>query len=359
MPDLDVVYPSPVATELLLMRNLMSFQEHSIIGKGEFYKKGHNVKSWRHRAWVINDFSNVRDEPSKRDGKLRYFKPQGATGYDRDTSKDVVSQTLGLNSDQKTVKLDSVWFYPGKRSNIQECETIFKSTAFALNVTIESRDEDVINKIADQKVDTWELETVFDTRYDAENFIRALYQSSKKCPNLIDFLNKEGLDERNVLRKPRLTFEPTYQTALGCCKIAPFCKMPDCIGWGSYCVCLCAEMYTQGGLMFNNEVSNFQTGHLAPQIYAQCCVIEAIVCECRMVRKCMCKLEQQVCCIDNRCALPTDDDVPCALSLLGLKCCGKDTEKIIGTELEPLKDGSQPKKTTLDKIRETIGGNTI
>ena len=280
-------------------------------------------------------------------------------GYDRDTSKDYVSNALGLNSDQKTVNLDTVWFYPGDKANIQECDTIFKSTAYALNIVVESNDDNLLNQVADQTVDTWELQTVFDNIPDAENFIRSIYQAAKRCPNLLEFIRDNELDERNVLRKPRLSFDPSFQTALGCCKISPYFKMPDCLGWGSYCICLCAEMYTQGGLTFNNQVPPSQRGHLAPPIFAQCCVIESIVCECRMVRACMCKVEQQICCIDNRCAFPTDNDVPCGLSLCGFKCCGNSTETIIGTELEPLKDRSKPKKTTLDKLRETIGGNVF
>jgi hypothetical protein len=272
---------------------------------------------------------------------FRYFHPQGAQGYDRDTTKDVISTTLGLNADQKTVKLDTVWFYVGDKANINACETIYKNTAFALNMTIQSQDGDLINKMADQKVDTWDVECVFDNVQEAENFVRSFYQASKRCPNLLEFIDKSGFSSKNVLRSPRLTFTPEYQTALGCCKIAPYCKVPDCIGWGSYCVCLCAEMYTQGGLLFDSQAPISQTGHLAPQIYAQCCVIEAIVCECRMVRQCQCKVEQQICCIDNRCALPTDSDVPCGLSLLGMKCCGAKIEKVIGTELEPLKGGTK------------------
>ena len=96
---------------------------------------------------------------------FRYFHPQGAQGYDRDTTKDVISATLGLNADQKTVKLDTVWFYVGDRANINACETIYKNTAFALNMTIQSQDGDLINKMADQKVDTWDVECVFDKFY--------------------------------------------------------------------------------------------------------------------------------------------------------------------------------------------------
>ena len=299
-------------------------------------------------------------QPSRRNGKLRYFKPQGATGYDRDSSRDYVSNALGLNPDQKTVNLDTVWFYEGNKANITECETMYKNTAFSLKMTVQSKDKDLLNTVVDQKVDTWDLEAVFDNIYDVENFIRSVYQAAKRCPNLLEFIEKLGLDERSILRRPRLTFEPSCQTSLLCCKIAPYCKLPDCLGWGSYCVCCCAEMYSQGGLLFSNQIPESQRGHLAPQIYAQCCVVEAVVCECRMVRKLMCKVEQQICCIDNRCALPTDSDVPCGLAIFGCKLFGNDATKVVGTELEPLKEGEfKPHKTTLDKFREAVGGNMI
>lgn len=360
MPNLDVVHRTPVATELLLMRNLMSFQEHNIVGKGEFYKKGHLVQSWRHRAYVVNDFSANREEPSNREGSFRYFKPQGALDYDRDTSRDIVSTALGMNADQKTIKLDTCYFYKGPDSNVRECETIFKTTAFPLNITFVCKKPGVVDTIAGQKEDTFEYQLVFDYKEDAEDFIRALYQASKKCPNLRDFIKDHDMNAKNCLRLPRLTFTPDYQTALGCCKISPYFKFPDCVGWGSYCLCCCAEMYTQGGLIFDMDTPRSQTGHGSPQVYAQCCVIEAIVCECRMVRYAQCKVEQQICCIDNRFSCLPDDDVPCALALCGGQCCGSKPKFAVNPELMPLISGSkQPEMSGLDKARAMVGGNML
>ena len=90
-----------------------------------FYKKGHRVKNWKNRSWVVNDFSTAREmvsitkfntqimthhthfyiitgifftclQPDDRQGQFRYYKPQEAADYDRDTSRDTVSNMLGL-----------------------------------------------------------------------------------------------------------------------------------------------------------------------------------------------------------------------------------------------------------------------
>ena len=215
-----------------------------------------------------------------------------------------------------------------------------------------------MNTIARQKGETFKYELVFAYKDMAEDFIRALYQASKRTPNLLEFIENHQLNHRNVLRTPRLTFQPFAQTSLGCIKLAPYLKWPDCVGWGSYCACLCAEMYTQGGLVFDLIQPVSQQGHLAAPIYAQCCVMETIVCECRMIRSCVCKTEQQVCCVDLRFAFPTDPDVPFELGILGCKFCGNYPRDSISSELVPL-TGDVPKETFVDKTRNAIGGNQL
>ena len=48
-----------------------------------------------------------------------------------------------------------------------------------------------------------------------------------------------------------------------------------------------------------------------------CCKSEL---ECIKPTTCV-KMTEQVCCVDMRCAFPCDDEVPCALTVLGLTCC--------------------------------------
>lgn len=345
------------ATNRLLMRSLYSFQEGNVIGKGMFYKKGHLMTSWKNRAWVINDFSTNKEEISERDGQFRYYEPQKAQNYDRDTSREHAAHLLGLNAEQKTIKLDTVYFSPGKKQNIKDCETINQRTAFALNIKLVTHDEGIVN-LNVQKEDVYEYELVFDYQLGAEDFIRALYQASKRCPNLDEFIKNNQLNRKNVLRSPRLTFEPSYQTSLGCVKIAPYCTTPDCFGWGSYCACMCCEMYSQGGLLFDMQTPISQLGHMAAPVYAQCCVLEAPICECRMIKEVMCKLESEVCCIDLRCALPTDEGVPFEIALLGCRCFGNQPDLYTLEELKPLKGGvKEPVQTGLDKFKAMVGGN--
>jgi DNA-binding phage protein len=355
------VHSTRRAVELLLQRNLYSFSEGSIVGKGMFYKKGHRVKNWKNRSWVVNDFSTAREMPDDRQGQFRYYKPQEAADYDRDTSRDTVSNMLGLNSDQKTIKLEAVYFEKGPAQNIKDSECIYQNTAFPLNVTFTNKDDSLINTIAFQKEETFKYELVFAYKDMAEDFIRSLYQASKRTPNLSKFIDDNKLNRRNILRSPRLTFEPSFQTSLGCLKLAPYCVYPDCIGWGSYCACCCAEMYSQGGLVFDLIQPISQQGHLAAPIFAQCCVMESIVCECRMIRACVCKTEQQVCCVDLRFAFPTDADVPLELGLCGCKLCGAKPRGVISSELMPLTGGSDeiPKETLTDEVRNMIGGNQM
>lgn len=343
------------AVDSLLMRNLYSFDEGNVIGKGMFYKKGHNVRNWKNRSWVINDFNNNRATPEMRDGRFRYFKPQEATGYDRDTSKDYVANLIGLNSDQKTIFLENVFFEKGDSKHIRECGAIRPETAYPLKVTFSNKDESFLN-LGQQSKDTWVYELVFDFKESAEDFIRSLYQAAKRCPNLEEFIVKENLDRKSVLRSPRLTFFPHYQIALGCIKIAPNCAWPDCLGWGSYCACLCAELYTQGGLVFDMQTPVNQVGHLAAPIYAQCCVMESIVCQPRMIKECVCKMETMCCCLDLRFALPTDKSVPFEIKILGCKLCGQTPTDQVATELQPLKGGI-PQQTELDKVKAFVGGN--
>jgi len=253
-----------------------------------------------------------------------------------------------------------VFFNKGPDKNVKDCETIYQNSAFPLNVTFTNKDEGLLNTVAMQKVETFEYELVFVSRDVAEDFIRSLYQAAKRTPNLLEFLEKNNLNKRNVLRSPRLGFDPVAQTSLGCIKLAPNCQFPDCVGWGSYCICLCAEMYTQGGLVFDMETPINQQGHLAAPIYAQCCVMESIVCECRMVRSCVCKTEQQVCCVDLRFAFPTDYDVPCELGICGMKLFGLTPRDSLDSELLPLKGSNKtPTQTGMDTFRNAVGGHTF
>jgi len=48
-----------------------------------------------------------------------------------------------------------------------------------------------------------------------------------------------------------------------------------------------------------------------------CCKSEL---ECLVPTTCV-KMTMQMCCIDMRCAFPCDDEVPCAVTILGLTCC--------------------------------------
>merc|ERR1711871_1522654 len=299
------------------------------------------------------------DMPEHRDGRFRYYKPQEANDYERDTSKDYASNIIGLKSEQKTIFLENVFFEKGDPKHIKECETIRPETAYPLRVTFTNRDVTILN-LGQQSTDTMVYDLVFDFKDHAEDFIRSLYQASKRCPNLLEFMEKEGLNRKNILRAPRLGFEPEYQTSLGCAKIAPYCKIPECVGWGTYCACLCAEMYTQGGLIFDMQTPVNQIGHLAAPIYAQCCVVETPIMQCRMIKECICKFETMCCCLDLRCAIPTDDGVPFELKLCGCKLCGKSPSGIVSAELQPLKGGNNvPQQTDLDKFKAMVGGNAV
>merc|ERR1719456_1086760 len=119
-----------------------------------FYKKGHLVSNWKNRSWVVNDFSTSREMPQDRQGQFRYYKPQEASDYDRDTSRDYLSNALGMSSDQKTIKLETVFFNKGPDKNVKDCETIYQNSAFPLNVTFTNKDEGLLNTIAMQKVET-------------------------------------------------------------------------------------------------------------------------------------------------------------------------------------------------------------
>lgn len=346
--SLDVASSTNVAVNALLRRNLTNFGEHNIIGRGLLYKKGHLVSNWRHRAWVINDFSTHGMEVKDRDGQFRYFKPQAVEGFDRDTS-NLIESKLGITSEQKIIKLDTVWVKKGEINNIQECHTIYQDTAFPLHVVFENKDLVGLS----QKM---EFDFIFDYSTDAEDFLRSLYQAAKHMPDLEKCIDESKLSKKNVLRQPRLTFRPQYQTSLGCIKLAPYCTYPDCVGWGSYCNCCCCETYSQGGLICDMQPAI--SGNMAPAVYAQCCVMEALICQCRPVRSCQLKMESMVCCIDFRFALPCDDSVPFQIEFFGCNLFGSKPNYASDTELEPLQGQHDAGALSFaDKTRSMLGMN--
>jgi hypothetical protein len=53
------------------------------------------------------------------------------------------------------------------------------------------------------------------------------------------------------------------------------------------------------------------------------------------------KVEQQICCIDQRCAFPTDLDVPIEITCCGLKIFGQDPQSkqsSFESEIQPLNE---------------------
>ena len=100
------------------------------------------------------------------------------------------------------------------------------------------------------------------------------------------------LNPRKLLMSPRLKFNPSAQTSLCCYKCAPVCNWYDCCGFGSYCTCCCCETYTQGGCVTDEVIqhNNIKGNNLGTSIFANCCLIESIICECRMIKNCAIKV---------------------------------------------------------------------
>ena len=114
------------------------------------------IENWKLRTYVINDFNS--DSSNVKEGTFKYFKPQNAQDYNRDTRNSLIT------NDQKSVKIKKVEFSVGDKNNINKCGTVYQSTAYALNVTfIDGSDKD-------------SYELVFDNKIHAEEFIGAIIQ---------------------------------------------------------------------------------------------------------------------------------------------------------------------------------------
>ncbi len=85
-----------------------------------------------------------------------------------------------------------------------------------------------------------------------------------------------------------------------------YCKCPDALGCYGNSTCLCLE-------------STFKCckPHSSPE---KICILNANDCNCIYPTVC-CKQTSQVCCLDVRCALPCDADVPCGFGCCGLILC--------------------------------------
>lgn len=91
-----------------------------------------------------------------------------------------------------------------------------------------------------------------------------------------------------------------------CCGVCSFYFVfPDCIGcWSKGTLC-CLD------------------------IEALCCKVgkkEGSICMCmqneiEVIWPPSCKIANQVFCLDNRCAIPCDEEVPCVVTVFGIQCC--------------------------------------
>ena len=92
--------------------------------------------------------------------------------------------------------------------------------------------------------------------------------------------------------------------ARGGCDACYF-KSPDCIGWYSKGACVCAEI----------EWACCKPGK---EEGSMCICAKG---ELEFVQPTTCvKLTCQECCLDSRCAVPCDDEVPCIIACLSLQC---------------------------------------
>ena len=140
--------------------------------------------------------------------------------------------------------------------------------------------------------------------------------------------------------------DPEYLSmccACCCSRRSIFHKFPDCIGCQSGGECLCCRGGNKCGI---------QTEHLAlcsssPQCFAcdnkkdlqtdGCCgsrdnCVCLICCRCQYENVCVIpstciKCGDQCCCLEGRCALPCDDDVPFQIGCCGVYCVGKPAPK--------------------------------
>jgi len=94
--------------------------------------------------------------------------------------------------------------------------------------------------------------------------------------------------------------------ALCCTTCNLYCKWPACLGCHTKGGVCCIEIEALMCKVGVNEGS-----------LCMCCKQEV---ECLVPTTCI-KMTSQMFCVDQRCAFPCDDEVPCTVALLGLTCC--------------------------------------
>eukprot|EP00010_Vexillifera_abyssalis_P009267 CAMPEP_0201544704 /NCGR_PEP_ID=MMETSP0173_2-20130828/1318_1 /ASSEMBLY_ACC=CAM_ASM_000268 /TAXON_ID=218659 /ORGANISM="Vexillifera sp., Strain DIVA3 564/2" /LENGTH=168 /DNA_ID=CAMNT_0047952921 /DNA_START=248 /DNA_END=754 /DNA_ORIENTATION=- len=122
-----------------------------------------------------------------------------------------------------------------------------------------------------------------------------------------------------------------------CCSLGFWTELPNCIGYRQTGTCLCctgAEMcaLTSPKMLYGSHMNSaccslqdLQEHGFMDMVWCmgsgaciECCICEgAGEGNCRFPHTCI-KQANQCCCIDFRCALPMDEDVP-----MGCACCGK------------------------------------
>jgi len=113
--------------------------------------------------------------------------------------------------------------------------------------------------------------------------------------------------------------------ALCCVILSCYPKFPECLGCHAKGVMTCIELET---IMCKTGVAD---GSICMCCKAELEIIKPTVCI---------KMTEQLFCLDLRCAVPCDDEVPCMIGLLGLtcvkdyKCLCKCGEKLTSSEEE-------------------------
>ena len=117
-----------------------------------------------------------------------------------------------------------------------------------------------------------------------------------------------------------------------CIVLSCYPKWPDCLGCAAKGVFLCCEI----------EQVLCKTGRTEGSI---CMCLKS---EVEVIKPTVCvKCTEQLCCLDLRCSLPFDDDVPCICAVLGLtmmkdfKCLCKCGDKM-GDKGEEAAEGAPP-----------------
>ena len=129
---------------------------------------------------------------------------------------------------------------------------------------------------------------------------------------------------------PQQRYCTTQPYGWHCCLRGCNCKCEEgcfyeCFGCSERAVFLCCRDSTQ--------ICRFSSDKYGEATkYGRCCICNVTVCECiepscgeaagsAGSRRALCKLERSVCCIEERCACPCTEDVPCALAWCGIMCC--------------------------------------